>query len=62
MGMQPQPVSAIYVNSQADLGAAYLLAAKRYFWLRQQALRTGHANMPMVRLGMGTRWMDSTSI
>ncbi len=53
MGMQPQPVSAIYVNSQADLGAAYLLAAKRYFWLRQQALRTGHANMPMVRLGMG---------
>ncbi|TCV51592.1 hypothetical protein [Pseudomonas sp. 460] len=53
MGMQPQPVSAIHVSSQADLGAAYLAAAQRYFWLREQALRTGHANVPMVRQGMG---------
>jgi len=52
MGM-PQPVSAIYVSSQADIAAAYLAAAQRYFWLREQALRTGHANVPMVRLGMG---------
>lgn len=53
MGMRPQPVSAIYVSSQADLGAAFLAAAQRYFWLRDQALLTGRANVPMVRLGMG---------
>ncbi|VVP30279.1 hypothetical protein [Pseudomonas fluorescens] len=53
MGMQAQPVSAIYVSSQADVGAVFLAAAQRYFWLRDQALRTGFANVPMVRLGMG---------
>lgn len=53
MGMHAQPVSAIYVSSQADVGAVYLAAARRYFWLRDQALRTGFANVPMVRLGMG---------
>lgn len=53
MGVQPRPVSAIHVSSQADLGMAYLAAAQRYFWLRDQALRSGRANVPMVRLGMG---------
>ncbi len=53
MGMQAQPVNAIYVSSQADVGAVYLAAAQRYFWLRDQALRTGYANVPMVRQGMG---------
>lgn len=53
MGPQEQPVDAIYISSQADTGSAYIAAALRYFWLRQQSLRTGHANVPMVRLGMG---------
>lgn len=53
MGIQAQPVSAIFVSSQAGIGEVYIAAAQRYFWLRDQALRTGHANVPMVRLGMG---------
>jgi hypothetical protein len=53
MGIQAQPVSANFVSSQAGIGEVYLAAAQRYFWLRDQALRTGHANVPMVRLGMG---------
>ncbi|KAA0946206.1 hypothetical protein FQ186_25990 [Pseudomonas sp. ANT_H14] len=53
MGLQAQPVDAICISSQVDAGSAYVAAALRYFWLRQQSLRTGHANVPMVRLGMG---------
>lgn len=53
MGIQAQPVSAIFVSSQADIGEVYLSAARRYFWLRDQAMRTGFANVPMVRMGMG---------
>lgn len=53
MGTHARPVDAITISSQADAGSAYVAAALRYFWLRQQSLRTGLANVPMVRLGMG---------
>lgn len=53
MGMQRPPVDANRISSQADAGSAYIAAALRYFWLREQSLLTGHANVPMVRMGMG---------
>lgn len=36
-----------------DLGALIIKAAQRYWFLRGPALRTGVANSPMVRLGIG---------
>ncbi|SDJ09604.1 hypothetical protein [Pseudomonas abietaniphila] len=40
-------------GARPDVGALIFKAAQRYFFLRGAALRTGNANTPMVRVGLG---------
>lgn len=44
---------AVVGAGTADIAALILKAAQRYFYLRGPALRTGKANTPMVRVGIG---------